>query len=101
MGDQWGGYITAHPGDLDNLNNDYRVNNSIKYTSANYNGLTFGGVYSLGGVAGETGRNQIWSLGAGYNNGPLVLGAAYLNARNPAARASSATTRTTSTPSAA
>jgi predicted porin len=84
VGDQWGGYITAHPGDLDNLNNDYRVNNSIKFTSNNYNGLTFGGLYSLGGVAGETGRNQIFSLGAGYANGPLVLGAAYLNARNPA-----------------
>ena len=83
VGDQWGGYITAHPGDLDNLNNDYRVNNSIKFTSNNYNGLTFGGLYSLGGVAGETGRNQIFSVGAGYANGPLVLGAAYLNARNP------------------
>ena len=83
VGDQWGGYIAAHPGDLDNLNNDYRVNNAIKFTSNNYNGLTFGGLYSLGGVAGETGRNQIFSLGAGYANGPLVLGAAYLNVRNP------------------
>ena len=34
VGDQWGGYIAAHPGDLDNLNNDYRINNTIKYTSA-------------------------------------------------------------------
>jgi predicted porin len=99
VGDQWGGYITAHPGDLDNLNNDYRVNNSIKFTSNNYNGLTFGGLYSLGGVAGETGRNQIFSLGAGYANGPLVLGAAYLNARNPAVSFFGNNT-STSTPSA-
>jgi predicted porin len=99
VGDQWGGYIAAHPGDLDNLNNDYRVNNSIKFTSNNYNGLTFGGLYSLGGVAGETGRNQIFSLGAGYANGPLVLGAAYLNARNPAVSFFGNNT-TTSTPSA-
>jgi predicted porin len=98
VGDQWGGYITAHPGDLDNLNNDYRVNNSIKFTSSNYNGLTFGGLYSLGGVAGETGRNQIFSLGAGYANGPLVLGAAYLNARNPSVSFFGNNT-TTSTPS--
>jgi predicted porin len=83
VGDQWGGYITAHPGDLDNLNNDFRVNNAIKFTSNTYNGLTFGGLYSLGGVPGETGRNQIFSLGAGYANGPLSLGAAYLNVRNP------------------
>jgi predicted porin len=82
-GDQWGGYIAAHPGDLDNFNNAYRVNNAIKFTSANYAGLTFGGLYSLGGVAGDYSRNQIFSAGVGYNNGPLVLGAGYLNVRNP------------------
>ena len=82
-GDQWGGYIAAHPDDLDNFNNANRINNAVKYTSANYAGLTFGGLYSLGGVAGATGRNQIWSLGAGYNNGPLVFGAGYLNVRDP------------------
>jgi predicted porin len=85
VGDQWGGYIAAHPGDLDNFNNAYRTNNTIKYTSANYGGLQFGGTYSLGGQAGNFTGNQIWSLGAGYNNGPLVLGVGYLNARTPAA----------------
>jgi predicted porin len=84
-GDQWGGYIAAHPGDVDNFNNAYRTNNTVKYTSQNYNGLTFGGTYSFGGQAGNFTGNQIWSLGAGYNNGPLVLGVGYLNARTPAA----------------
>ncbi|KVE73065.1 porin [Burkholderia vietnamiensis] len=83
-GDQWGGYIAAHPGDLDNFNNAYRVNNAVKYTSANYGGFTFGGLYSFGGQAGQFSKNQVWSLGAGYNNGPLVLGVGYLNARTPA-----------------
>ncbi|MEA3099492.1 porin [Caballeronia mineralivorans] len=82
-GDQWGGYIAAHPGDLDNINNAYRVNNALKYASANYSGFTFGGVYSLGGIAGDYSRNQLWSVGAGYSNGPVMLAAAYLNARNP------------------
>ncbi|MDR8071880.1 porin [Burkholderia cenocepacia] len=81
--DQWGGYIAAHPGDLDNFNNANRVNNAIKFTSTNYAGLTFGGLYSLGGVSGDYSRNQIWSLGVGYSNGPLTLGAGYLNVRNP------------------
>ncbi|HVE06663.1 MAG TPA: porin [Paraburkholderia sp.] len=83
VGDQWGGFYTAHPGDLDNINNTNRVNNAIKYTSKNYGGLTFGGVYAPGGVAGHTGQNQIWSLGSAYYNGPLGLGVGYLNIRNP------------------
>ncbi len=83
VGSQWAGYIGAHPGDLDNMNNANRVNNAIKYTSPVYGGFQFGGLYSLGGVAGQTGRNQIFSVGAGYNNGPLALGAGYVNARNP------------------
>ena len=82
VGDQWGGYFAAHPGDLDNLNNSYRTNNTVKYTSANYGGLTFGGTYSFGGMAGNY-RNQIFSAGAGYNNGPLVLGVGYLNVKHP------------------
>jgi len=80
---QWAGYIGAHPGDLDNFNNSQRTNNSIKYTSVDYAGLTFGGLYSLGGIAGKPGQNQIWSVGAKYANGPLALGAGYLNARDP------------------
>ncbi|PXW24469.1 porin [Paraburkholderia caballeronis] len=83
VGDQWGGYIAAHPGDLDNFNNAYRTNNTVKFASVNYAGLTFGGTYSFGGVSGNFSQNQIWSLGAGYSNGPLTLGAAYLNARTP------------------
>ncbi|MGU8083303.1 porin [Burkholderia pyrrocinia] len=82
-GDQWGGYIAAHPGDLDNFNNAYRVNNAVKFTSPSYGGFTFGGLYSFGGQAGQFSKNQVWSLGAGYNNGPLVLGVGYLNARTP------------------
>ncbi|KAK45352.1 porin [Caballeronia jiangsuensis] len=82
-GDQWGGYLATHPGDVDNFNNDFRTNNTVKYTSANYGGLIFGGTYSFGGQAGNFTANQIWSLGAGYNNGPLLLGVGYLNARQP------------------
>ncbi|BCF93414.1 porin [Paraburkholderia largidicola] len=88
-GDQWASSMGAHPGDLDNLNNSYRTNNTIKYASANYAGLTFGGTYSLGGVAGNLTSNQIWSLGAGYANGPLTLAVGYLNARTPGANSGS------------
>jgi predicted porin len=81
--DQFSGGVGAQAGDINNANNGQRVNNAIKYASPSYNGLTFGGLYSLGGVAGATGRNQVFSLGAAYSGGPLVLGAAYLKAHQP------------------
>ena len=81
-GDTAGGYA-SHPGDLDNTGNSYRVNNAIKYTSPDYRGITFGGVFSPGDIAGDSQRNRIYSFGAGYKQGPLALGAAYLVARNP------------------
>ncbi|MFK4445328.1 putative porin [Caballeronia udeis] len=83
VGSQWASFYAAHPGDLDNMNNSNRVNNSIKYASNNYSGFTFGGLYSLGGVAGQFNRNQIFSAGVGYAQGPLQLGAGYFNVKNP------------------
>jgi len=80
---QWGGYMAEHPGDLDNASNTRRINNAIKYTSPTVAGLTFSGLYSLGGVAGSVTRNQIWSVGGGYAAGPFTVGAGYLNARDP------------------
>jgi predicted porin len=83
VGSQWASFYGAHPGDLDNMNNSNRVNNAIKYASANYSGITFGGLYSLGGVAGQFNRNQIFSGGVGYAQGPLTLGVGYFNVKNP------------------
>jgi predicted porin len=79
----YGGGTTAHPGDLDNLNNSKRVDNSVKYTSPSLGGFTFGGVYGFGGQSGDFSRNQIWSTGVGYEYGGFSAGAAYLNVRNP------------------
>jgi hypothetical protein len=31
VGDQWGGYIAAHPGDVDNFNNAFRVLESAEF----------------------------------------------------------------------
>ncbi|ACR31309.1 porin [Burkholderia glumae] len=78
-----GGVYGAHPGDLDNSNIDYHANNSIKYASPTIGGFRFGGLYSLGGTPGNVTNNEIVSFGAAFNHGPVALGAAYLNARNP------------------
>jgi predicted porin len=83
VSNQWGGSIVDHAGDVDNFNNSARVNNAIKFTSQTYEGAKFSALYSLGGVAGDVSRNQIYSFGLGYQGGPLVFGVAYLNVRNP------------------
>ncbi|AOZ09083.1 porin [Cupriavidus malaysiensis] len=94
---QWGTAMSAHAGDIDNFNNSYRANHTVKYRSAAHAGLTFTGTYSLGGVAGDVAANQVWSLGARYGGGPLAFGMAYLNARTPAANAGSLFGNNTST----
>jgi predicted porin len=80
---EWGSIYGAHPGDMDNLDDSYRINNSIKYTSGSYGGFTFGGIYSLGGKAGDVTQNQLFGLGAGYHSTSLSLGIAYEKAKDP------------------
>jgi predicted porin len=79
----WSAFF-SHAGDIDNTDNAYRVNNAIKYASPSYNGLTFGGMYAFGGVAGAFGENSMFGVGAQYASGPIYLAAAYEYARNPA-----------------
>ncbi|MCG5072145.1 porin [Paraburkholderia tagetis] len=80
---QWGGYMSSHPSDLDNALNSRRINNSIKFRSANYRGLTVEAMMNLGGTAGSFSSNWIWGAGASYAHGPFSIGAGYLNIRNP------------------
>ncbi len=78
----WGGTYFAHPFDNDNTDNSFRVNNSVKYQSANYGGLTFGGLYGFSNQAGGFANNRAYSAGAQYANGPLKIAAAYLQTQN-------------------
>ena len=72
----------AHPGDLDNIDNQSRENNSVKYTSPSFGGLTLGALYGFGNQAGSAKNQSTWSLGGQYVNGPFAIGAAYLLANN-------------------
>ncbi|RDU99049.1 porin [Trinickia dinghuensis] len=78
----WAGYLFSHPWDNDNTDNSFRVNNTIKYASPNYSGLQFGGTYSFSNDPGFS-NNRQYSLGGQYQNGGLLVGAAYLQANNP------------------
>ena len=81
--ESWGGWFSTHPGDLDQLNNTFRVNSSIKYMSVDYRGLKFGAMYNFGGQAGNFNRDSGVGAGVSYTNGPLSLGAAYQSLQDP------------------
>jgi predicted porin len=79
----YGSALFSHPGDLDNLNNSLRVNNSIRYTSVKYRGLTVMGEWSLGGQPGNFTGGSGYNAGVSYANGSLALAAAYEYFKNP------------------
>ncbi|MFP3501647.1 porin [Burkholderia sp. SIMBA_062] len=79
----WGGAFACHPGDIDNLCNSRRMDNSIKYSSPTFNGLSFGAAYSFGGTPGAFSRGSIWTAGADYTKGPLSIGVGYFNVNSP------------------
>src|ERR1700761_8366418 len=81
-GTQYGGTQFAHPFDNDNLDNSFRVNNSVKYTSANYAGFKLGAQYGFSNAAGGFNNNREYSVGASYNYGPLNVAAGYLQLNN-------------------
>ena len=80
----WAGYLFAHPYDNDNTDNSFRLGNSVKYASPNLAGLQFGGVYSFSNDTNFA-NNRAYSFGGQYQNGGLLIAAAYLQANNPGA----------------
>jgi GBP family porin len=79
-----GNNLAAHPFDNDNLSSTFSINNAVKYTSVDYNGLQFGGLYGFSNAAGGFGDNRAYSFGASYKNGPLAVGAGYMELNNAA-----------------
>jgi len=77
-GTQYGGTQFAHPFDNDNLNNSFRVSNSVKYTSANYGGFKGGAMYGFSNQAGSFANNRAYSVGGTYNWGGLNVAAAFM-----------------------
>ena len=80
---RFAGYIGARPGDIDADDGAYRNNNSVKYTGT-YGNTTFGAMYAFGGVAGSIAQGSMYGAGVKYARGPLLLGAAFSEYRNPA-----------------
>jgi general bacterial porin, GBP family len=77
-GSGFAGNLGAHPYDNDNLDNDMRLNNSVKFSSASFHGLKAGAIYGFSNQAGGFANNRAYGFGASYAMGPLSLAAAYL-----------------------
>ncbi|MFM0283031.1 porin [Paraburkholderia sediminicola] len=69
--------------DFDRMAGATRVANSVKYRSPDISGFTFGALYGFGGVPGSFSEDSTMSFGANYANGPLGVGAAYVEVKYP------------------
>jgi len=90
----YGGGYFSHMFDSDNTDNNLRVDNSVKFKSQNYGGFSMSALYGFSNQAGGFNRNQAWSVGAGYANGPVAIGAAYEQMNNPGANTDGAVSST-------
>lgn len=81
-GTGYGGYLATHPYDNDNLDDSFRISNSVKYMSANYNGLKFGGVYGFSNAANGFNQNRAYSAGVSYTFAGFNVAAGYMQINN-------------------
>ncbi|CAD6561920.1 Outer membrane porin protein [Paraburkholderia hiiakae] len=79
----WGGSLAAHPFENDNLAaNSVVINNSVKYASPTWYGVTFETMYSFSNKAGDFANNRSYGFAVSYSQGPLNLAAGYLQFNN-------------------
>ncbi|MEI6003351.1 porin [Paraburkholderia bengalensis] len=83
-GTQYGGTHFAHLFDVDNLNDSFQINNSVKYQSPDFAGFKLGALYGFSNQAGGFANNRAYSVGMSYVWGPLNFGAGYLHLNNSA-----------------
>ncbi|BBU30566.1 porin [Burkholderia sp. THE68] len=84
-GTEFGGTHFAHPFDIDNLNDSFQINNSVKYMSPEFAGFRVGALYGFSNQAGGFTNNRAFSFGMSYVRGPWNFGVGYLQL-NSAAR---------------
>ncbi|MFL9887517.1 porin [Paraburkholderia agricolaris] len=80
-----GGFVGAHPGDVDAMDTIWRVNSSVAYISPQFAGFTIGGMYAFGGVAGSVNSGSTWSGAVQYAAGPVGIAAGVLRINNSTA----------------
>ncbi|WP_345816701.1 porin (plasmid) [Paraburkholderia sp. PREW-6R] len=72
----------VHIGDNDNMFGGFRYNNTVKYVSPTWNGLTLAGMYGFSNNS-DFSFNRMMAAGVTYNNGNFRFGAAFTNIDRP------------------
>jgi len=67
--------LAVHIGDNDNAFGGFRYNNTVKYVSPTFRGLSIQGMYAFSNAAGDFSLNRATSFGVTYKTGPIRLGA--------------------------
>ncbi|MFM0501749.1 porin [Paraburkholderia caffeinilytica] len=73
-------WYMAHPGNIDELANTsaVQINNSVRYVSPNFYGLTLGSLFGFSNSS-NFGSGRQYSLGAKFTRGPFAFSAVYSN----------------------
>jgi len=79
----WAGNFAAAPFDNDNSDWDFRVNNSVKYTSPSLYGFTGEAMYAFSNTAGGFAQNRLISAAGQYQTGGLTAVVAYMRIDQP------------------
>jgi general bacterial porin, GBP family len=77
-----GNNLAAHPFDNDNIDDSFYINNSVKYVSPAYRGLTAEAQYGFSNSSSSFSNDRAYSFGLTYSNGPINLAAAYMQLNN-------------------
>jgi predicted porin len=78
----WEGDLASHPYDNDNADFDYRINNSVKYVSPTFRGLTGEAMYGFSNEAGGFADNRVYSAAVQYQMGAVSAAVAYMKTDN-------------------
>ena len=81
-GNDFGTGAGTYPGDISNLDDSIRINNSVKYISNDLGGFTVDLLYGFGNVAGATGSASSYAGGFKYEQGAFGGGVTYQHYNN-------------------
>ncbi|SPB17740.1 outer membrane porin OpcP [Caballeronia novacaledonica] len=81
----WGGYLFSHPLDNDNTDATFHANNSVKFTSNDYGGVSATALYGFSNQAGAFAGNRTYGAGLKYSYATFTIGAVFENLSAPGA----------------